>query len=388
MKDDLNYTRTSSAMGLQKKLLSLSMKTLITIGISMGAVEMATAKSTLQLNNNAPSTYIVKSGDTLWGIAGVFLKSPLAWPKIWANNRDIKNPNLIYPGDRLLLCKYNNNSPLVGKDLGDGCRGIISRHTGKASRGEIRLQPQVRVQPLDGAIPVIPLKNIQVWLERAIILPQETLKDIPYVVGAEESHLMAGVGQKVYVKGNGIQTGQYYGIYQPTSPYILKDSTGHDYNAGNELTQNARALATNVNNNIATLEIVESYNQEVRANNVVLPEKDIRLPSTFYPSTQKINGGSIIRVLGSIGAATKNSVVTLDRGELDGLKAGQVFNISQPGHQIKDPKSNELINLPSEKAGSLIVFRTFDHLSYAYVLESFIPVKVGSNITTPNDVEN
>ncbi|MEX5538764.1 hypothetical protein ABFV54_27025, partial [Pseudomonas syringae] len=92
-----------------------------------------------------------------------------------------------------------------------------------------------------------------------------------------------------------------YGIYQPTSPYILKDSTGHDYNAGNELTQNARALATSVNNNIATLEIVESYNQEVRANNVVLPEKDIRLPSTFYLSTQKINGGSIIRVLGSIG---------------------------------------------------------------------------------------
>lgn len=388
MKDFLKDTYSLSVMGIQQKMISISAKTLLAIGLSIGTLHAASAEPTPKLSTNAPNTYIVKSGDTLWDIAGMFLKSPSAWPKIWADNRNIKNPNLIYPGDKLLLCKYKGNTPLVGKDMGDGCKGVIARYTNSAQPNEIRLKPQVRIQSYDDAIPVIPLKSIQVWLDRAVILPSEALKDIPYVVGSEDNHLMAGVGQKIYVRGNGIQTGQYYGIYQPTSPYILKDNNGKDYNAGNELTQTAKAVATQVSNDIATLEIVQSYNQEVRLNNLVLPEKESRLPNTFVPTTQNITGGSIIRVLGSIGAATKNSVVTVNLGELDGLKSGQIFNISQPGKKIKDSKSDQTITLPSEKAGSLLIFKTFDHLSYAYVLESYIPIKVGSNITTPNNLED
>lgn len=163
------------------------------------------------------------------------------------------------------------------------------------------------------------------------------------------------------------------------------DSKGKKHSLGIELQQVASGIAISSEKDITTLELTDSYNSEVRRGDRVMPEEEATLPTLFYPvdATQVTDGGKIIRVMGSIGTAAKNSVVTLDRGTAQGIQVGQVFDITQQGETIRDPKTKEPIQLPGQQIGSLMVFRTFDQLSYAYVLESDLPVKVGSSIQPP-----
>lgn len=335
------------------------------------------------LRANAPHVYVVRKGDTLWEIAGKFLKNPWRWPQIWANNRHIKNPHWIYPGDRLLLCSYQGH-PLIGKDEGDGCEGIIRRHL-----GAVNLKPQVRVESLNDAISVVPLKNIEVWLKRATILAPDSLQSTPYIVGAADERLLAGAGQTIYAKGNGLIVGQRYGVYRETTPYTSVDANGKTNTIAIELLEVARGVSTNQDGQITTLELDKSYDKEVRRGDVVLPELEADLPSYFYTSApnQVTAGGKIIRVLDNLDSATKHSVVTIDRGRLDGAQSGQVFNVYQQGSTVSDVKTGEKITLPKEQAGTIMILRSFDHLSYAYVLESALPIKMGASIAPPTASE-
>ncbi|MEB3768322.1 LysM peptidoglycan-binding domain-containing protein [Acinetobacter sp. MD2] len=330
------------------------------------------------LKTNAPHVYVVRKGDTLWAIAGKFLKSPWRWTEIWANNRHVKNPHWIYPGDRLLLCSYQGR-PLIGKDEGDGCEGIVRRHL-----GAINLKPQVRVES-DDAISIIPLKDIEVWLKRATILAPDSVKNTPYVVGAADERLLAGIGQTIYVKGNGLNIGQRYGIYRETSPYTALDANKKSHTVAIELLEVATGISTNQEGEITTLELDKSYDKEVRRGDIILPELSADLPSYFYTSSQNqvTENGKIIRVLDNIGSAAKNSIVTIDRGRLEGTQAGQVFKVYQQGAMVTDIKTGKKITLPKEAVGTIMILRSFDHLSYAYVLESTLPIKTGAFIAPP-----
>ncbi|MHA3061842.1 LysM peptidoglycan-binding domain-containing protein [Acinetobacter sp. ANC 4636] len=371
-----------TTLGFKKHVLAVALG----LGLGLGSLSMVHAASPnvapLTLKTSAPHVYVVRKGDTLWDIAGKFLKKPWRWPEIWAHNRHVKNPHWIYPGDRLLLCSFHGK-PLVGKDEGDGCAGIIRRHM-----GSINLKPQVRVESLNDAIPVVRLSDIDVWLYRANIVAPESLTNTPYIVGAADNRLLGGSGQKIYARGNGLAVGQNYGIYRQTQPYLFKDAQGKEYNAGIELIQVASAVSTAENNNgdLTTLEVTKSFNQEIRRGDFVLPEYQNDLPSIFYPTSKnEVTGnGQIVRVLGSIGQAAKRSVVTIDRGLLDGAKTGQVFSVYQQGEVIKDVKTGQLVTLPQEEIGTIMIFKTFDHLSYAYVLESSLPIKVGASIQAPS----
>lgn len=370
-----------SILGLKKHALAMALG----VGLGLGSLSMLHAASPNvsppSLKASAPHVYVVRKGDTLWDIAGKFLKSPWRWREIWASNPHVKNPHWIYPGDRLLLCSFNGK-PLIGRDEGDGCEGIIRRHT-----GSINLKPQVRVESLGEAIPPIRLSDIEVWLYRANIVAPEALTNTPYIVGAADNRLLGGKGQKVYARGNGLVIGEKYGIYRQAEPYIFKDAKGNKYTAGIELLQVASAIstATTASGDITTLEVTKSYDQEIRRGDLILPEYKNELPSIFYPIAQHEvrDGGQIVRVLGSIGDAAKRSVVTIDRGILDGAQTGQVFNIYQQGEVVQDIKTKKPITLPQEQIGSLMIFKTFDHLSYAYVLESTNPIKVGASIQSP-----
>lgn len=370
-----------SVLGLKKHALAMALG----VGLGLGSLSMLHAASPNvpppSLKASAPHVYVVRKGDTLWDIAGKFLKSPWRWREIWASNPHVKNPHWIYPGDRLLLCSFNGK-PLIGRDEGDGCEGIIRRHT-----GSINLKPQVRVESLGEAIPPIRLSDIEVWLYRANIVAPEALTNTPYIVGAADNRLLGGKGQKVYARGNGLVIGEKYGIYRQAEPYIFKDAKGNKYTAGVELLQVASAIstATTASGDMTTLEVTQSYDQEIRRGDLILPEYKNELPSIFYPIAQHEvrDGGQIVRVLGSIGDAAKRSVVTIDRGILDGAQTGQVFNIYQQGEVVQDVKTKKPITLPQEEIGSLMIFKTFDHLSYAYVLDSTIPIKVGASIQSP-----
>ena len=370
-----------NATGFKKHMLAVA----LCFSAGIASIDMAQAASSSPNKNppslkaNAPHVYVVKRGDTLWDIAGKFLKKPLRWREIWASNRHVKNPHWIYPGDRLLLCTLNGK-PLIGRDEGDGCEGIIRRHQGGKS-----LSPQVRVESIDSAIPIIPLSEVKPWLEHSIVVSPESLENIPYILGAADNRVVTGAGQTVYARGNGLVIGQRYGVYRQAEPYIFVDAKGKKYNAGQELTEVASALAVAGENEVTTLELTDSYNSEVRRGDYVLPQYDAQLPSLFYPITtnEVTPGGKVIRVQGSIGTAAVHSVVTLDRGTRDGTKTGQIFSVYQQGETVRDPKTQEAIKLPNQLVGQLMIFKSFEQLSYAYILESSLPIKVGAEIQAP-----
>ena len=380
MKKVLKAVPTFSALGFKKQLLALA----VCVSVGVGMVSMAEAAPARNINPpalkaGAPQVYVVKKGDTLWDISKRFLKNPVRWPEIWASNKHVKNPHWIFPGDRLLMCTYNGR-PIIGKDEGDGCEGIIRRYTGGT-----KLQPQVRIESLNNAIPVIPLEYIKHWLERSTIIAPESITDTPYILGTADQRVLAAKGQTVYARGNGLEVGQRYAVYREAEPYMFTDANGKKYNAGLELIQVAAGTSIRGENDITTLELTDTYNGEVRRGDRVLPEYDPMLPTLFYPTHAEdvVTGGKIVRVMGSIGTAAKHSVVTIDRGRLQGVQVGHVFAVNQTGETVTDPKTKERIQLPGQRIGNIMVFKSFDHLSYAYVLDSELPIKVGAAIQPP-----
>ena len=380
MKKVLNGIPSFHALGLKKQLIAAAICAGLgmTVNLSHAASPNVSPPS---LKAGAPHVYVVKKGDTLWDISGKFLSKPWRWPEIWASNKHVKNPHWIYPGDKLLLCSLNGK-PLIGKDEGDGCAGIIRRHTGNSSTN---LRPQVRVEALNNSVPVIPLAHIQQWLERTSIVPAEALANTPYILGTADSRVLAGKGQSVYVRGAGLENGQRYGVFREGEPYIVLDEKGNKQNLGIELTQVASGVAIRSENDITTVELTDSYVGEVRRGDRVMLEQDAMLPTLFYPTdaNQVRDGGKIIRVMGSIGTAARNGVVPVDRGTADGVEIGQVFSAFQAGEVVKDPKTKEIVKLPGQYVGSVMIFKSFDRLSYAYVLESDLPIKIGSDIKSP-----
>ncbi|MFC4952088.1 LysM peptidoglycan-binding domain-containing protein [Acinetobacter puyangensis] len=353
------------------------------IGLGLGIAVNVQAKNINppSLRADAPNVYVVKKGDTLWDISGRFLQRPWRWPEIWASNKHVKNPHWIYPGDRLLLCTLDGR-PLIGKDEGDGCEGVIRRAGGQAG---INLSPQIRVESLNNAIPVIPLDEIRNWLERSIIVSPANIANVPYVLGMTENRVIAAAGDRIYVRGNGIQVGQRYAVYRVGEPYKLRNAQAKEYVAGIELNQVASGLATQQQGDVSTFELTKTFNAEVRKSDLILPEYDAMLPTLFYPvpASQVREGGQVIRVLGSIGTAAKHSVIAIDRGNLDGAETGQVFALDQRGEITTDPKTKEQIQLPSQRIGHALVFKTFDHISYAYITDSSLPIKLGALLAVP-----
>ncbi|TCB59588.1 LysM peptidoglycan-binding domain-containing protein [Acinetobacter terrae] len=382
MKKVLKGMPTFSALGFKKQLLALA----VCVSVGVGVVSVAEAAPARNVNPpalkaGAPQVYVVKKGDTLWDISKRFLKNPVRWPEIWASNKHVKNPHWIFPGDRLLMCTYNGK-PIIGKDEGDGCEGIIRRYTGGTGT---KLQPQVRVESLNNAIPVIPLEYIKHWLERSTIVTPESIQGTPYILGTADQRVLAAKGQTVYARGNGLEIGQRYAVYREGEPYMFTDANGKKYNAGLELIQVASGVAVRGENDITSLELTDTYNAEVRRGDRVLPEYDPMLPTLFYPTNAEevVAGGQVVRVMGSIGTAAKHSVVTIDRGSLQGVQVGHVLTVNQKGEVVTDPKTKERVQLPGQRIGNIMVFKSFENLSYAYVLDSELPIKVGAGIQPP-----
>lgn len=373
----LQFQAKTTKKSFKRHAITLAM----CIGLGFGVNITAQAKniSPPSLRADAPNVYVVKKGDTLWDISGRFLQKPWRWPEIWASNKHVRNPHLIYPGDRLLLCTQDGRT-LIGKDEGDGCQGIFNR-AGLTAPG-----PQIHVDSLNHAIPVIPLEDIRHWLERSIILSPDTISSVPYVLGMTESRVIAAENDRIYVRGNGIQVGQRYGIYREGQPYTKKDESGKkDIVYALELSQVATALATQQNNDITTFEVIKTFNNEVRKGDLLMPIYDPMLPTLFYPApaNEVSPDGQVIRVLGSLGTAGKHSVVALNRGHLDGVKVGHVFALDQVGEVTTDPKTKERVQLPNQRSGHALVFRIFDNISYAYVTDSSLPIKSGALLSIP-----
>lgn len=328
------------------------------------ALSMPLALADELLRADHPDQYTVVKGDTLWDISGRFLRSPWRWPDIWYVNPQIANPHLIYPGDVLELV-YIDGKPQL-----------------RMRRGPLKLSPTVRSTPWDGAIPTIPVDAIGPFLTRPYVLDKDQLDSAPYIVDFADEHILGGAGQKAYVRRIDQTEPLKYEIVRPGGPY-------KDADTGEILGYEALYIGTSElqrTGDPATV-FINSTDLESVIGDRLIPAGEEKATANFTPHapTQPVEG-SIIAVMNGVNQIGQYNVVVLDRGANDGLNPGTVLRVDQRGELIRDvvtPDSRDKVQLPDEEAGLLMVFRTFERVSFGLVMHASRVMHVNDRVRNP-----
>ncbi|MCL6414259.1 LysM peptidoglycan-binding domain-containing protein [Aestuariirhabdus sp. Z084] len=319
------------------------------------------------MKNGHPDTYEVVKGDTLWDISNSFLNSPWLWPEIWHANPQIENPHLIYPGDVISLVYIDGKPRLT----------VTSR--GEASR-TIKLGPKVRSTPIDSVIPAIPLDKINSLLKRSrVVASAEVLTGAPYIVTAAQERVVSGVDDTIYARGNFDSNAPAYGIYRQ-GDIIIDPKTKEAL--GVMAVDLGAADVKQIRGEIATLLVTRSES-EIRAGDRLLESEERRIDSTFYPSAPEAAiDGEIVGVAGGISQIGQFDNVLVNRGDREGLKPGNILAINRKLTVI-DEKRKEQVTMPAHRVGLLMIFKTFEKVSFGIVLETTEPLLVGDQLENP-----
>lgn len=327
------------------------------------ALALSVNVAAIELAEDHPETYTVVRGDTLWDIAGMFLERPWQWPEIWVVNDSIENPHLIYPGDVLRLV-YRDGKPVI------------------ELQRTVKLSPRVRVET-SLPITVVALERIEPFLNRArIFSSQEEFDATPYVVQGARENLIVGQHQEVFARGDSGWADRRvdYGIYRGGETWVdpLTDEI-----LGFEAIEIGAADVQDEGDDIARLEVTRSR-QEVRPADHIIEIIPSGFDSVYYPSAPQADiDGFILDVDGGVSQVGAMSVVMINKGEREGIEAGHVLSIWKRGEQVRDPVTRETIEMPAQQAGVLMIFQTYEKMSYALVLEADRPLKVGDIVRTP-----
>lgn len=320
----------------------------------------------LDVKPDHPDTYVVKRGDTLWDISGKFLDKPWYWPELWQANPQIENPHLIYPGDVLSLV-YIDGKPALKVQRGPNA-------------GTYKMSPQARITPLESPIPAIPLDAISAFLVGNRVLNPEDVKAAPYVLAGDEKHIAMGVGDYMYARGNWAEPANVYGVYREGVNYLDPDTKEF---LGFGVVDLGTARFENAEGDVARFKLLTT-SQDVRINDRLIATEERKVESVFYPKPPEGDiHGHIIHVFSGVRNVSQYDVVVLNRGEREHLKVGDVLTIKGQGEIVKDHQTDELVKLPDERRGVLIVFRTFEKVSYGLILRAQSPIKVGDIVENP-----
>ena len=356
-----------------------------------------------ELAANAPERYSVKAGDTLWAISALFLKSPWRWPDLWGMNlTDIKNPHLIYPGQVLVLERKDGVATLRVKDGSDGAAGGGGASDDLAT---VRVSPRTRVESLgDAALPTLKSHIIEAFLTEPVVVDEAGLKAAARIVSTQEGRVLLTRGDRAYARSStdaplldDQRLPKQFRVFRNATP--LKDPTtgeilGYEAQYVGKATMMRGEGSTQVQEKDgkessaivpATIDIIAAK-EEMRVGDRMLPEPAREL-RTYVPHAPKAGTqGRILSVYGSaVVNAAQNQVVAINLGQRDGIEAGHVLSILKDGARVVD-KSDEarpLMKLPDERNGLLMVFRTFDRVSYALILEIIDGVRIGDRLASP-----
>ncbi|MDX1799853.1 MAG: LysM peptidoglycan-binding domain-containing protein [Marinobacter sp.] len=315
-----------------------------------------------ELRSDHPERYTVVKGDTLWDISSRFLNNPWYWPEIWHVNPQVRNPHLIYPGDELALV-YIDGKPRITK---------------VGSNGVVKLSPKIRSQPIDTPIPAIPLDAISSFLTDTRIVDKQTLENAPYVLEGEDGRIIMGAQDTVYARGD--KPANNVGIFRRSQAYV--DPETNEF-LGLEARAIAQGEVTGDDGDVLTLKL-KSSNEEVRIGDRLLVGQDQAIQPQFIPSSPDTEiSGRMIAVEGGVTQIGQYDVVVINRGTREGLKVGNVLAVYRSGNMARDPYTKEMVELPSERAGLLMVFQTYEKLSYGLVLKSGRPLSIGDRVKNP-----
>jgi hypothetical protein len=334
-----------------------------------------------ELAPNAPDSYTIKRGDTLWDISKLFLLSPWRWPELWGMNLDqIRNPHLIFPGQVLVLEKI------------DGRARLRLAQTVGTAPGTVKLSPRVRSEPLvDAAIASVPLHLIAPFLNEAVVFNTNELELAPRIVAAPEGRVLMSRGENAYVRGNLSEQQREYRVFREATPLrdpATKEVLGYEarylgtaeyVRPGSEKKADGKAEI------VPATFVVTSVRQEVGVGDRLAPApaRDFSAYVPHAPS-QPVSG-QIVSIYGDSLTAGQNQIVALNKGAANGIERGHVLALWRDGSRVidrTDAKRTE-IKLPDERHGLLFVFRVFDRVSYALILNVQEPVRAGDRFSQP-----
>jgi nucleoid-associated protein YgaU len=350
-----------------------------------------------ELAPNAPDQYTVKRGDTLWAISGMYLNRPWRWPELWGMNmEEVRNPHLIYPGQQLVLEKRDGRARLRLAQSADGQQAPLET---------VRVSPRVRVEPLpDGAIPTIRTNLIEAFLTEPVIVDENTLVQAPRIVAVPESRVMITRGDRAYARGplkaplelaRGANDYRVFrdarALKDPVTNAVLGYEAAYLGKATLVRGEGVQAVKTSSGGQEqlpvpATIDIVAAK-EEMRVGDRLLPEPKRQFTSYVPHAPARGFEGTIVSVYGdAVSFAGQNQVVVINKGTADGIESGHVLAILKTGEQRVDrsqPGEHGTIKLPDERNGLLLVFRPFQRMSYALILEIDDTVQVGDRVVSP-----
>lgn len=371
-----------------------------------------------ELVPDAPDSYVIKSGDTLWAISKLFLRSPWRWPELWGMNlEEILNPHLIYPGQTLYLDKRDGRARLTGTapsteggapvvaGSDSGSVAVSTGRDGASGIETVRLSPRIRSEEARSPLTTLQTRDIEAFLAEPLIVEESELQTAPRIVAAGENRVIMGRGDRVYARGpasaplvDDQQKLKQYRIFRNARP--LKDpDTGEilGYEAeflgkaalarGEGSTELAAAAGkTNTVLVPATIDIL-SAKSEMLVGDRMAPEPEREFLSFTPRAPAAAVTGRIVSIYGSsaVANASQNQVVVINRGKRDGMESGHVLAILKDGQQLVDKTdpARTLIKLPNERNGLMMVFRTYEKLSYALILDVTDSVRVGDRLASP-----
>jgi hypothetical protein len=320
---------------------------------------------------SAPKSYTVQRGDTLWGIASMYLRDPWLWPEIWYVNPDVRNPHLIYPGDVLALAFGADGRPQLRLERGNAAR----------------VEPLVRSSPIDGPIATIPYSAIAAFLGRPSVMSREEAETAPQVVALRDEHMVGANGHEVYIRGLKNATAGRYNIVRQAQP--LKDpDTGKVLGYMGLYTGAARIERLD---RISKGVLTDSA-RETQAGDLLFAD-DVQATLDFVPhAPAKPVAGRIMSVVDGVMLIGPNQVIAINRGTRDGLEPGHVLAIDDAGDKVRAPCRRTLsdwcvggskVQLPDERAGTVLIFKTYDHMSYGLIVSALYPVRVADRVRNP-----
>ena len=334
-----------------------------------------------ELAPNAPDSHTVQPGDTLWGISGLFLKSAWRWPELWGMNlQEIRNPHLIYPGQVLVLDKSDGRARLR-----------LAGSSGGAPTNTVRLSPRVRTQLLDnGAIAAIPLHLIGPFLTEAVVFNGNELDKAPRIVATQEGRVMVSRGETAYVRGDlgGARDFRLFRQLVPLRDPLTTEVLGYEgrYVGTAEVTRAADTAAVAGRPMLVPASFrVTSTRLEAIVGDRLSPVPQQELVAYVPRAPANPVEGRVISIYGDGLRGGQNHVVAINRGQREGLERGHVLALWRTGNVAVDTTTGDkaALRLPDERHGLLFVFRVFERVSYALILNVQDPVRAGDRFTQP-----
>ena len=347
------------------------------------ATEVAQAGVPLsELAPDAPDSYVVKTHDTLWDISKLFLKSPWRWPELWGMNKEqIANPNLIYPGQTLVLIKSGGKAQLKVAEAPDAVSSGLPT---------VKLSPQVRSGPAeDSSIAAVPLNLIEPFLNEAVVFNTNELAAAPHVVATQEQHSLMTRGDLAYAVGD-FSAATDWRLFRQATPLVdprTHQILGYEarYLGTAEVIRTGHPAVKDRSDEVPTTLRVDNVREEVGAGDRLAPVPQHEFTRYIPHAPNSRVDGLVMSYYGDAMSAGQNQIVTLNLGSHDGIERGHVLALWKTGQRIVDKSGQhtQALRLPDERDGLLFVFQVYDRVSYALVVSTEQPVEVGDRVSEP-----